>query len=725
MAMLGRPKHDKKQKTLQESLGLHALPKETRGEELVQEEPEKKKHRRVFLESWKIAHPWAYPIIDNDGNEKLKCKYCIFARRLNNYAKEGASSIQKAALQVHESSKEHCDAKILWFEHEKRSTLPMEKHIATMTNDEKERILSCMQCSWYVVKRSLAFEEFSSLCAFQRFMRTPNMPLANEYSSYTGKDACKEFARAIEHVYFTNLVDNIKSSPFFSIQVDESTDITFQQYMILYVTYLEDGGNGSICTKFLKLIEPKNANAEALYDALVGFLKSTNIELSKMIGIATDGASVMTGLNAGMVARLKRDVPNLVSFHCVAHREALASNDAFVMHNEFKYVDKVAKKLYEWTSRSSKRHVFLAEVVKSFCIGRRGKLRPQRMHDVRWLSKGEVLVKVVRLMPAYLNVMQSEDASLYASLTNFKVQFLLHFFADVLGELNVLNCKFQESNTDICSIGGHIKSVMESFRLAFLGSTFASDTYHTESFMKNLNAQKGMMIYEDENGVKHSHALHLGPMYDGDVPNPQETYDSAVRHMIFLCQSYVRGITTSLWDRFKNDFAIFEASKFFSPKHYDHELEKLDAISKEWLNVLCKHFGVGEGSFLNEELCKGERRSFITRMRNCFKGKDMHSAWLDTSNHDEWEHSFPSTMKLWRALLVLPLSSVECERGFSKMNKVKTKLRNQLSLGSLNLAMFVSMNTPKVTNPEHVLWDECFDAWKSMKSRRSGAILTT
>ena len=51
------------------------------------------------------------------------------------------------------------------------------------------------------------------------------------------------------------------------------------------------------------------------------------------------------------------------------------------------------------------------------------------------------MVKVVRMMPTLLTALMQEEHELYASLTNYKVQFLLNFFADVLGELNVLNCK--------------------------------------------------------------------------------------------------------------------------------------------------------------------------------------------------------------------------------------------------------------------------------------------
>ena len=38
---------------------------------------------------------------------------------------------------------------------------------------------------------------------------------------------------------------------------------------------------------------------------------------------------------------------------------------------------------------------------------------------------------------------------------------------------------------------------------------------------------------------------------------------------------------------------------------------------------------------------------------------------------------------------------IECERTFSKMNLIKTELRNQLTIDPLNYLMFISHHAPK------------------------------
>ncbi|KAI5083925.1 hypothetical protein GOP47_0000094 [Adiantum capillus-veneris] len=456
-------KKTKKQKTLEESMGLHALPKERKGDTLESSDPEigqgevseKKRHQRVFLESWKIDHPWAYCIINSKGKERSKCKWCNSANKKTPFVyAEGSKSLQKAALWVHENSDEHHEAKAMWKEQEKRSMVPLSKHIAEIHDAEMERIVTCMQIAWYVLRRFMPIEEYAKQCGFQKFMGTPNMTIVNEYSSY---------------------------SPWYALQVDESTDVSTMQYMILYVTYIENAGNGEICTKFIDLLRPKSASAESLFDALVSYLKLVDFPMQKLVGIATDGATVMSGQHTGLVTRLREKVPHLISFHCIAHRQALAAGDAFKTNKEFKYVDKLARKVYEWTSRSAKRHVFLGEA-------------------------GQVMVSIVRIMPALLTVLKSEDATLYGYLTTYKVQFLFHFFADVLGELNVLNSNFQEEHPDIASIGDHIESVMESLRLSFFGDIFSADTRYMEDFLKKVSAQMGLMIFKDNANVVHSHS---------------------------------------------------------------------------------------------------------------------------------------------------------------------------------------------------------------------------
>lgn len=57
----------------------------------------------------------------------------------------------------------------------------------------------------------------------------------------------------------------------------------------------------------------------------------------------------------------------------------------------------------------------------------------------------------------------------------------------------------------------------------------------------------------------------------------------------------------------------------------------------------------------------------------------------------DYDESYPSLLRLADILLTIPLSSVDCERGFSRLNLIKTKNRD-LSFEMLDNLMFVSLN---------------------------------
>lgn len=83
-----------------------------------------------------------------------------------------------------------------------------------------------------------------------------------------------------------------------------------------------------------------------------------------MVGFASNGASTMRGVCDGLCAKLIRDVPHLLSIHCIAHHEALAITDASNYFLEFEYVEKLANKIYSWLGKLPKRYGELKDVMK-------------------------------------------------------------------------------------------------------------------------------------------------------------------------------------------------------------------------------------------------------------------------------------------------------------------------------------------------------------------------
>ncbi|CAI7907383.1 unnamed protein product [Closterium sp. NIES-53] len=78
----------------------------------------------------------------------------------------------------------------------------------------------------------------------------------------------------------------------------------------------------------------------------------------------------------------------------------------------------------------------------------------------------------------------------------------------------------------------------------------------------------------------------------------------------------------------------------------------------------------------------------------------------------DWRCSYLNLMTLWQALAVLPLSTVECERGFSRHNIIKSWMRTSLYDARLGDLMTLHMlKYPYV-------WPDVVEIWRKQKSRR-------
>ncbi|XP_078702604.1 zinc finger protein 862-like [Branchiostoma floridae x Branchiostoma belcheri] len=75
----------------------------------------------------------------------------------------------------------------------------------------------------------------------------------------------------------------------------------------------------------------------------------------------------------------------------------------------------------------------------------------------------------------------------------------------------------------------------------------------------------------------------------------------------------------------------------------------------------------------------------------------------------------PNLAKLAAAMAVLPVSTADCERGFSTMKRVKTPLRNRLKEETLNSLLMISVEGPPA---EEFNFNAGCDSWGRMAKRR-------
>ncbi|KAH7442329.1 hypothetical protein KP509_03G082600 [Ceratopteris richardii] len=387
-------------------------------------------------------------------------------------------------------------------------------------------------------------------------------------------------------------------------------------------------------------------------------VKSACFDLQKLIIIATDGACAMIGSEIGMISFLKKDCPSLIAIHCIAHREVLAKADASKGFADLLNLEKLANKIYSWINNSSKRNKELMELLELMELDAN---RVLQVHSIRWLSRGQVMIRLVSLMPAILTLWKKDKMQdWYMKGCNFVTLFCLHLLADVLKVVNALNQKLQEDIIDLTSIGTAIDITI------------------------------------------------------------RQLYRTFLQRCIMMGKNYVQAILDGLNSRFV-DLPLLNASNFFSQVHYVEDVMIREQNVKVWLERLLQHlldFQELSKHALYTIDKKGREKELYSFVDNLFmncEGFSMKEAWRYFSCMKDWHASFPNLMKLWQEILVIPTSIVACERGFSKQNLIKSDRRSRLTVNTLDHLIRVSTIG---SNIDEVDWNRVFELWKESKSRR-------
>ena len=112
------------------------------------------------------------------------------------------------------------------------------------------------------------------------------------------------------------------------LMLDETCDISTEKKSAIYARYV-NSETGSVNASLVGNKRITNCTASGIKDALCEFLKDKGLvqedDYSRIVGLGTDGAAVMTG-HHGLGVKLKQLNNNLIEVHCVAHRLNLAAS---------------------------------------------------------------------------------------------------------------------------------------------------------------------------------------------------------------------------------------------------------------------------------------------------------------------------------------------------------------------------------------------------------------
>lgn len=232
------------------------------------------------------------------------------------------------------------------------------------------------------------------------------------------------------------VVQKLKSSPFFSLQCDETTDISKHAQLLFYCRFIE-GKQFFEEILFSKSLET-TTKAFDVFSALHNFLAANDLPWEKVIGICTDGAQAMTGCRSGFIELAKKKNPKIIGSHCIIHRQALACK---TLPESLNVALNIAIKIVNHV----KSNALNTRLFEALCQELNSDQESLLFHtEVRWLSKGNMLARLFNLKSEVeIFLMTSKEEDLYTKFTDDKFIFYLAYLSDFFETLNFLNLKLQ------------------------------------------------------------------------------------------------------------------------------------------------------------------------------------------------------------------------------------------------------------------------------------------
>ncbi|XP_015264821.1 PREDICTED: uncharacterized protein LOC107108815 [Gekko japonicus] len=112
-----------------------------------------------------------------------------------------------------------------------------------------------------------------------------------------------EFVECISAVVKSEVLSEIRESPFHTLIIDESTDITVSKMLIMYIKFRRTGGDLHK-TVFAGIVKLAACNSAAIVDSIREFYNKNHLDMNRMVMFTSDGASVMLGKQNGVAAIL-------------------------------------------------------------------------------------------------------------------------------------------------------------------------------------------------------------------------------------------------------------------------------------------------------------------------------------------------------------------------------------------------------------------------------------
>ena len=447
-----------------------------------------------------------------------------------------------------------------------------------------------------------------------------------------------------------------------------------------------------------------SADSETIHDCLVDLISKLGLELKNLKAFSSDGASVMTGGNTGVAARLRQHqvLKCMLNIHCICHRLALAcadSSDQLIFLKEF---ETTLIQLWAFFKNSPKRlNIYTKTALK--------------MHDLDSLppKKKKNVVKKIK------KAVNTRWLSLHASVDRI--------YDEYPGLLETMNVLEMEGGTGGSMAKGFAKTLKSPKFLGMLytlkvmlpsltalSKTFQTGAINFSRIIPNLNKSKAKL----QQLLTERKPLNL---LKDDVGKCLTSCDliidvDAEEKVHSMTERYTNAMIWNINERIPSDVMnILEAFSIFNLESIptDQSSHEFTVHGNHEVNVLCSHFFEDNEEKKKEFLEEWQSFKFdmlsLRKKWISLKENLSHNNLKQQSTATEWAlkqicasvncDKFPTICSLAKIDFIIPVSNAWPERDGSAIKRIKNNKRSTMKNDALNALLMISLNGPKPGTP--------------------------
>ena len=651
------------------------------------------KQNRSFCSTWYQRYPWLHYQVASDT---VLCFYCHVADKRNipvsankdaAFTTTGFSNWKKAIerFNKHEKSASHHQAVDL-IERIPKSTANIGNMISTEYAKQKSHNRALLQ----IIISSIRFLSRQGIALRGRYksgddnlvggehdsnfiqllkLRAHDIPQLTQWmeksqDKFTSPDIQNEILK-IMALTIQREIKNEVSGKWYTIMVDETTDISNTEQMVFCLRYVDDCLE--VNEEFIGLQSLESTTAEVIISFIKDILLRMDLRIENCRGQCYDGASTMAGHKSGVAKGIMELEPRALYTHCYGHALNLAVQDSIKHVKLMKDTLDTTHEIIKLIKKSPKREA----IFKSIATFESPSIRT--LCPTRWTVRAEALASISENYEALLSTwevakestketeMKARILGVESQMEKFEYFFGVEFGRKVFNMVDNLSKTLQLSTISACEAQGVIERTIIS--LQSIRSTEQFDL-----FWKYVQGK--------------SSKLNISTPRLPRRKRPPKRYDigEAIPEYPSTAGDYFRSIYFEVID-----LMIATIKNRFEQKGYQM-LQKLELIlfEKQVDPAIYEEIIQFYGTDINKDRLQAQ----LIALHTIESITDLQSSlsFLKSLTGTEKEY-YSEVLKVAKFILVMPATNAISERSFSALRRTKTWLRSTINQVRLNHCM--------------------------------------